>query len=252
MGFRKVDAWTFRIAGEASNAAGTLVLFGHAGAAAHVYSGWEDLIPRGWQALAVQLPGRGTRLGEACLTDLGGILDQLAAQSGAWTPGPLALYGHSMGGLLAFELARRLSQSAARPCAVVVSGLGAPHRAKEQDFHRLDDGQFLFEMQRYGALDPETAADPGWRETCLPALRADILALERHRFNPVPAWSGPLVVIDARDDAAVAPEERAGWPDLATGSLRSFEIPGGHFAVFEQRETMRSIFSRTLNSLAGA
>jgi pyochelin biosynthesis protein PchC len=101
----------------------SLFCFPHAGGAASYFRGWPAGLAPGIEVLAVQYPGREDRAVEPCLTTVADLADQIQAALGPSLPGTFAFFGHSMGAILAFEVARRIAREQGRgPAHLFVSG----------------------------------------------------------------------------------------------------------------------------------
>lgn len=203
-----------------------LICFPHGGAAATVYRGWRAHLPDTVELAVVQYPGRWERSAEPYAEDVHALADDIA---GALPMDrPVALFGHSLGSLIAYEVACRL------PVArLFVSGRGAPQeepaRAPE------GDAAVLAEMRRLGGTDERLLADPAVRARIVAATRADfeMNARYRHRGGVVGC---PISALMGSVDPAVTPVRAARWREVGAGDFDLTVFPGGHFYLAE-RET---------------
>lgn len=181
----------------------------------------------------MQLPGREARYQEPLPTDLVMVAEELAAALAAAPPaGALAIYGHSMGALLAFELARALGRRSLRPDLVIVSGRAAPHRmaSPADHLHGLPDAAFIERLgERYGGIPQALLDAPDLLAFFLPILRADLRAVETYRHVPCPPDDWPLMVYGGMDDRSVAPADLDEWARYTNGPFRVQTLPGDHF-----------------------
>ena len=165
---------------------------------------------------------------------LGALADAAAAAVLAVVDGPLVLVGHSLGGLVAYELALRLEP--VRPVhLLVVSAARPPGHARmtEDQVLAMTDDQWRDEVLAQGLIDEESAATPGMLDVVVPTLRANYLLLAR---NPPPTGrvSCPLLVLGGTEDAGVPPELLGLWGDRTTARSARRMYSGGHFYYREQ------------------
>ncbi|MCM0679130.1 thioesterase domain-containing protein, partial [Micromonospora phytophila] len=163
----------YRVFSPLPRPAARLVCFPHAGGTATFFRSWPQRLP-GVEVRAARYAGRQDRLADPFPASLAGLADELAGALAGLGEAPLALFGHSMGALLAFEVAVRLEERhGPAPVRLFVSGRPAPHRAPATALHRADEVGLLDEVTRLGNPDPLVFADPDLRALVLPALRDD-------------------------------------------------------------------------------
>ena len=160
------------------NARLRLYCFSYAGGSANVYLPWKNLLDGSIELCAVQLPGRGARLNEMPVPSLQKLVADIAAVISNETRLPFAFFGHSLGGLLAFELTRYCKHHLLpSPGHLIVSGCSAPQmRDATQRMHLLPDEEFIEELRKYNGTPPEILAHRELMQLVLPALRADFAA----------------------------------------------------------------------------
>jgi surfactin synthase thioesterase subunit len=208
-------------------AAARLYCFPHAGGAPGEYAFWGDELASA-EVHANQLPGRGGRLDEPPLTTLSAARDAVVAGVG-FAP-PFVLFGHSLGAVLAFEVARVLEARGAGPACVVVSAARAPHVASPlAPISQLGDAALIEHL----AGGPDSAIrdvldDPELHELVLPALRADLALAETYRFAGGPPLGCPLVAFGGTGDD-VTPGELAAWERHTTAAFALQLFDGDHF-----------------------
>lgn len=210
-----------------------LFLLPYAGAGASTFRPWSTRLPDWIEPWAVQLPGRETRFAEPSATRLDPLVESLADALSPWLDRPYALFGHSMGGLLAFELARTLrDRRLPLPRQVVVSGHRAPQVVSPVgEFRDLPEPEFQARLRALGGIPDAVWAEPQLVAMVSARLRADYQMLESYRYRPAPPLESPLTAYGAPDDAESTPELMAPWAEHSTrfGGVRLFS--GGHFFI---------------------
>jgi medium-chain acyl-[acyl-carrier-protein] hydrolase len=217
----------------------------YAGGAASAYRGWVETLPSDVDVCPVQLPGRGSRFREAPFRRVADLVPALAEGLVPLLDLPFAIFGHSMGAVVAFELARELRRRGARaPVLLGLSGHQAPRRPDAKPpFSHLPDAEFLEEVRRrYDGIPPEVLAEEELLQLLLPVLRADIQALETYAYEEEPALDCAISCFGGEDDPHVSLEDLEAWRDETHGPLRVRTFPGGHFFVESARaQVLRSL-----------
>jgi medium-chain acyl-[acyl-carrier-protein] hydrolase len=229
--------WPLRL--PAPGSAGRLFCFPYAGGGASVYAAWVDRSPRKWAIVPVQLPGREHRLCEAAIPSLDRLIDQLVPAIASHTRQPYALFGHSMGALVAFELARALRRLGHPPPAhLFASGRGAPGGpAPARRIHTLPDREFIGEIERLRGTPVAVLEHPEFISLFLPVLRADFGLVETYVCAPEPPLPTPISVFGGVDDA-ISRDSLAAWRGHTTDEFRLRLMPGGHFFLHSSREAI--------------
>lgn len=227
----------------------TLFCIPHAGGGASSFRGWSDGLQPVAAVRAVQLPGREARIGEPCLADIDAALDDLRSAMAAAPCGPFALFGHSLGGLLAFELAHRLQREGAPgPEVLIVSACRPPERVRvEHPFSHLPDKAFVDQvMTRYGGIPAPILADAGFMRAIIPPMRADFSILERYVDRDRPPLACPIAVVVGRDDHVARPDDLHSWGARTTSEFSLDIIEGDHFYLQTRRREIAAVIRRAL------
>ena len=230
-------------------APGTMQLFcfPYAGGAASLYRTWPTLLPAWIEVNAVQLPGRGSRLREPPFRDLETVADLLTQEVLRIADGPFAFYGHSMGALLAFEVARR-TEATGRPVAqLFLAAHPAPHVLRRPEpMSDLPDTEFLNRLRAMAGTPEDILRSHELMRLLLPALRADFRLCESYVFRTAPPLGAPIVAIGGSEDQLATPDEMKAW-ELHTAAQTTVRIlPGGHFFLNTATEAVTDIVSAEL------
>ncbi|WP_280492812.1 thioesterase domain-containing protein, partial [Nocardia asiatica] len=208
-----------------------------AGGKAAAYTPWRRELPDWVELCVVELPARQRHLAQTPIRRFTDLVDAALARVLPLTDLPFAFFGHSLGALTAYEVARRLPEGIA-PRALFLGGAVAPHLPRPGRLSELPDHEFAAAVAHYGGIPPEVRATPEVMALFLPALRCDFEIFDDYRFSPAAAPSCPAHLFGGRDDRQVAATQLEAWRDLLPG-LRSTELlPGGHFFLTEQRAAL--------------
>lgn len=213
-----------------------LVCFPHAGGSASFYFSVSRALQGDVEVLAVQYPGREDRRAEPCATSItelaDGIVEALRHTSGP----PLALFGHSMGAVIGFEVARRLEQQMGTVVArLFVSGRRAPSRQHGEYVHLQDDQGLLAEVRTLNGTDARVLDDEEIMRMSLPSLRGDYRAIESYRGGEGVQVSCPISMLVGDSDPRVTLDDALAWRAHTTAGFDSQVFPGGHFYLGGQQ-----------------
>lgn len=228
-----------------------LFCFPYAGAGASVYRRWATRLPKSVEVLAAQLPGREDRIGEPTVDDWETLVSSVIESLGPHSGLRYALFGHSMGAVVAFEVARALRKAGRPgPAHLFVSGRrpGSGAGNEGAPLAGLPDADLVRALERtYGSIASSPAlAHPEVRELTLPVLRADVALLERYLHREEPPLGCPLTAYGGQADPSVSPEQLQGWQSETSAAFRSRAFPGGHFFVESSVDALLVDIAQTL------
>ncbi|MER6468874.1 thioesterase II family protein [Streptomyces collinus] len=235
----------------APRAAAQLVCLAHAGGAASYFFPVSRALSPAVDVLAVQYPGRQERRREAPFEDAELLADAVAGQLADLTDRPLALFGHSLGATVAFEVARRLEAAGTTLSALFVSGRTAPSRHRAQWVHLGDDERLLAEIVKMEGTEPAMLQDAELVRMILPALRSDYKAAETYRYRPGPPLRCPVVALTGDADPQVTEAEAGAWREHTTGPFDLRVFTGGHFYLNQHAGEVVALIRERLTATAG-
>jgi medium-chain acyl-[acyl-carrier-protein] hydrolase len=221
-----------------------LFCFPYAGGSALIFRRWPEQLSPAVEVCPVLLPGRGPRRREPAFMDLHGLVEALLPVMAEHLDRPFALFGHSMGGAIAFELARRLRRAyGVEPRHLFISGRRAPHLPDvEQPIYNLPEPEFREELRRLNGTPAEVLEHPELMEMLMPLLRADISVSQTYACEERPSLTCPVTVFGGTRDVYDEPAGLEAWREHTAGpfDLRMFD--GDHFFInTEQPRIIRLI-----------
>jgi medium-chain acyl-[acyl-carrier-protein] hydrolase len=213
--------------------------------------GWARHVSRGLGVWAVQLPGRENRLRERPLSEMSAIVEGTLEALRSHLDVPFALFGHSMGALVAFELARHLRRTGEpAPVRLLVSAQRAPDLPRRRPpIAHLSAPEFVVELRRRYAGVPEAILQqPDLMALFLPCLQADMGLVERYRCDDEPPLECPISAFGGLEDPEATEAELNAWQrhTRSTFSLRRFA--GGHFYLRDAGQELLAAMCRDLDS----
>ncbi|MET9002985.1 alpha/beta fold hydrolase [Amycolatopsis sp. NPDC004169] len=225
--------WIRRFA-DAPDAPARLVCFPHAGGAASFFQPVARALAPVADVISLQYPGRQDRRREPVITSVEEYAARLTAVLGGLPPKPTVYFGHSMGAILAFEVAHRTAAGGGdAPASLVASGRRGPATVREEFVHLLGDDGIIAEVQELGGTDTALLDDEEIRRMALPAIRGDFTAIETYSCPPDRLVPCPVTVFIGDIDPKVTAEEARTWQQHTTGAFAMHVYPGGHFFLVE-------------------
>lgn len=208
-----------------------LFCFPYAGAGAAIFRTWSGRLPDHVEVCPVQFPGRGTRLMEKPFTQLLPLVETLAQVLIPLLDKPFAFFGHSLGALVGFELARQIrSQSGVQPVRLFVSAARAPqvpHR--DRPTYALPEGEFLEELRRLNGTPGELLENAELMQIMIPVLRADFAVSQTYVYAAEPPLACGISSFGGVQDHRVTCDDLAAWRNQTSASCALHMFPGDHF-----------------------
>jgi len=233
-----------------SGARARLVAIPHAGAAASFFAPWRRVLSDRVELLAAQLPGRETRISEPPVRDFTAVVDELAEVVGGLTDLPYVLFGHSMGALIAFELARRLRRmQLAPPRHLFVSSCPAPHLYDTREWVGvLDDDARLLELM---GVPSQVASNPELAQLLVDIMRADAEICAAYVHVEEAPLECPITMCTGDEEMASWPDNLRAWSRYTTGDFGVIEMSGGHLYLADHVDELAAAVERALLDGAG-
>jgi medium-chain acyl-[acyl-carrier-protein] hydrolase len=238
---------------------GSLRLFclPYAGGSAAIYSSWCRLLPE-FEVVAIELPGHANRMGEPPFRRIEPLVEDLLSRfRPMFEEKTFAFFGHSMGALISFELARKLAvERDLRPEAIFVSGNRAPHLPRSErsrlPSHDLPRDEFLEELRRLNGTPSEVLQCSELMELMLPIVRADFELVNTYEYRGSLPLSCPITVFGGSNDIETRPEELDAWRPHTTDRFSLHMLPGDHFFLHSQQDSLLQILRSELRRLSDA
>jgi surfactin synthase thioesterase subunit len=208
-----------------------LFCFPYAGGNALIYRNWQDALPVSVEVCPVQIPGRGSRLAEPPIADLTLLVNCISEGIHSFLDKPFAFFGHSMGAMVSFELARCLRrQGLPQPIALVVSGRRAPQTPSTSvPSYTGSDEALIEDLRRLDGTPKEVLEHPELLQMVLPILRADFEACHTYKYYPEPPLDCAILAFGGLYDKEETRHRMFGWREQTSRDFDLWMLPGNHF-----------------------
>lgn len=224
-----------------------LFCFPFAGGNAYTYRSWNELLPDSICVCPVQYPGRANRIKESRYTDLLALTDALHAEIESFLDLPIAVFGHSMGAIVGFELICLLQKRGVSIKHLFVSGARAPGTSSDRQLlHNLSPDNFRTEILRLNGTPKEILDHPELFEILLPILRDDFQMIETYSFSGNGVINCPITVFGGDSDPEVNLQELNAWSNFTSSSFKSKVFNGDHFFLFQFLKEISNIIKHDL------
>jgi medium-chain acyl-[acyl-carrier-protein] hydrolase len=221
----------------------------HAGGGSAIFRRWPAALPANIEVCLVRLPGREARLREPPFTRLEPLVATLADILRPLLDRPFAFFGHSMGALVAFELARHVrARCQIAPRHLFVSARRAPQCASTDPFlHVLPEAEFRRAIRELGGTPEQVLADEELLSLLLPAVRADFTVAETYAYGEEPPLDCPITAFGGRDDPRVGDTQLDAWRQQTRRDFRRYMFPGGHFFIHSAEAPLLDVLALQLS-----
>jgi surfactin synthase thioesterase subunit len=232
-----------------------LFCFPFAGGLASFFRSWSDELPPDLQAklelCAIRFPGHEMRRGEPLFTRLAPIVETLRTVVAGQPSIPFAFFGHSMGALVSFELARDLRRrKAPGPVHLIVSGHRAPQLPDLHPvLHRLPDAEFLAALRKYGGTPEEVLENAELVQLFMPILRADFAVVETYAYKPEAPLDCSITAFGGVEDGRVSRDELSAWQAQTGGAFSMRMFPGDHFYLRSLQSQFLQVVAQDLKQV---
>lgn len=221
-----------------------LFCFPYAGGSSAIFRPWLNQLPASAQIeiCSVQLPGREARWREPPITNLATLVQALSQALRPHLDLPFAFFGHSLGALVSFELARQLqAQRAPLPIHLFVSGCRAPQLLRSKGLHTLPDQALLAELQALKGTPQQVLENPELMQLLLPTLRADFSIFETYTYREQPTLACDISAFGGLKDSEAPAAALPDWRQHTNLSFSQHFLPGDHFFLHTHYALMLKI-----------
>lgn len=230
-----------------------LFCFPYAGGGALSFRTWSDNLPQTVEVCPIELPGRGARLMEPPFTQLEPLIQVLEEVLLPYLTKPFAFFGHSMGGLISFELARLLRKNhCLNPVHLFVSGRRAPQVPNlHPPIHALPQSAFIQEIRRLNGTSEAVLENARLMQMLLPILRADFAVIETYIYASSLPLDCPIAAYGGLEDREVSYEHLKAWREQTNAAFSLRMLPGDHFFLDSARPLLLQFLSQELYRIRG-
>lgn len=225
-----------------------LFCFPYAGGGASIYRTWSENLPEEIEVCPVQLPSREQRMKEQPFTRLSELVPALIEALRPYMDLPFAFFGHSMGALISFELARTSYMQGFGPTRLLISACAAPQLpTQEPPAYSLPDGQFIKRLRHLDGTPDEVLSNPELMELKLPLLRADFALFETYTYTPQEPLPCPIIAYGGSQDRKISYQDLEAWQEQTINYFAVRMFSGNHFYLHHVREALLQTIIRDLD-----
>ena len=229
-----------------------LFCFPYAGGSSLVFRTWAASLPKNIEICPVELPGRGMQMKSPPFTRMEALVNAIAPILLPYLDKPFAFFGHSMGGLLSFELARHLrSYYGKKPVQLFVSASRAPQiPSPKPPIHALPEAEFLQELRILNGTPATVLENTELMQILTPILRADFAVLETYVYSQEPPFECPITAFGGLEDEEVPVEQIEGWTSQTKSSFQLQMFSGDHFFIHSAQSLLLENLAKQLKTIA--
>jgi medium-chain acyl-[acyl-carrier-protein] hydrolase len=222
-----------------------LFCFPYSGAGASIFRTWAAPLAPHIEVVAIQLPGRENRRKEALFSHMPSLIQALTSALLPYLDRPFMFFGHSVGALISFEVARQLRQCEQQcPLQLIVSGRSAPQfPASTPPIHQLPDADFLEKLQRYNGTPAIVLNNADLMNVFMPILRADLAMNETYLYAPEAPFDFPIAALGGLQDTQVSQAALSAWREQTYSNFCLKLLPGNHFFLKDQQTEILQFIS---------
>ncbi len=226
----------------------------YAGGGASIFRSWSSSLPASVEVCPIQLPGRETRHREQPFVCLHRLVESLTDGFSPWLDKPFGFFGHSLGGIVSFELSCRLVERfGIEPIHLFVSGCEAPQIPRIKPItYDLPDREFIMELRRLNGIPKEVWEQPELLQLILPTLRADFAVIQNYVYHPRPKLDCPITAFGGMEDEEVRLDQIKAWSRQSVSSFKMHLLPGNHFFLHFSQPLLLQLLSEELLKISAA
>lgn len=224
-----------------------LICFPYAGGAASLFYSWQEHFPNGIQVCPIELPGRAARIGEPMPQSIAELVDRILDEAAPYFDRPVSLFGHSLGAIVAFELAKAIERKMNSPARLFASACRAPHVPRRRpSIHHLEDQEFIQALAKINGTPDEVLEHQELLHLLLPTLRADFRLSETYQYIPGRPLSCAITAICGQEDEFITRGDLVAWHSQTTGAFNLRMVPGAHFFLQPQANSIAKLVAGTI------
>lgn len=217
----------------------SLFCFHHSGGGASTFFPWIEHLSPFIELIAIQLPGRETRFNEKLTNNLDKILESLSEGFNPFKETPFFLFGHSLGGLLAYEFAKKIYENySVYPKHLIVSAAKAPHIPRKRDLHTLDDRALTEKLKIFAGVDDKILDNEEFLKLFLPIIRSDFSISDNYKSSPIIPLQCDITHLSGKEDKTLNEQDILEWGKYTKVNFKSLTFQGGHFFIKNNQDAI--------------